>query len=176
MFKPEKGMHYPTITETQSIIRFQDCDPLQHLNNAKYFDYYFNGREDQVAKLYNFKFSEVFKQLNTIWVVYQHQIAYLRPAMVSEWVRIYSRVIHYDTDTVLTEYYMTDESGTELKNVLITTSKYIDIKYGRRTAHQPMIMDYLNLTAHENVPLEKYDFNERIKIIKRDILQKVATL
>ena len=34
----------PTELETRVQIRFQDCDPLQHLNNSKYFDYYFNAR------------------------------------------------------------------------------------------------------------------------------------
>ena len=39
---------YQIQTESKSIIRFQDCDPLRHLNNAKYFDYFFNAREEQV--------------------------------------------------------------------------------------------------------------------------------
>ena len=42
----------PAVLRSTAIIRFQDCDPLQHLNNAKYFDYFFNAREDQVPKLY----------------------------------------------------------------------------------------------------------------------------
>jgi len=41
---------YPKLTESRAIIRFQDCDPLRHLNNAKYFDYFYNAREDQVAQ------------------------------------------------------------------------------------------------------------------------------
>lgn len=176
MFKLEAGKVYPKMTDTRSIIRFQDCDPLQHLNNAKYFDYYFNGREDQVAKNYQFKFSEIFKEHNTIWVVYQHQIAYLRPAVVSEWVRIFSRIIHYDTDTILTEYFMTDESGSELKNVLITTSKYVDAKIGRRTSHQPTVMQYLEATAYANIPLESYDFNERIKVLKQETLMLKSSM
>ncbi len=33
---------YPKQTTSQSVIRFQDCDPMRHLNNAKYFDYFFH--------------------------------------------------------------------------------------------------------------------------------------
>ena len=176
MFHLDKGKEYPKHTESRSIIRFQDCDPLQHLNNSKYFDYYFNGREDQVATLYNFKYAEIFKQYKTIWVVYQHQIAYLRPAMVNEWVRIFSRIIHHSDDTIMTEFYMTDDSMSELKNVLVTTSKYIDVNTGRRISHFPFVSDFLDATSAENIPIEEYDFNKRIKTIKQELLQKYASL
>lgn len=176
MFKLNPNKEYKKVMQSRSIIRFQDCDPLNHLNNSKYFDYYFNAREDQVADLFDFKFSEVFQQYHSIWVVYQHQIAYLRPAGVNEWVQIYSRVIHFDADTLLTEYYMTDEDSTEVKNVLITTSKYIDSRTGRRTTHQPFMMDYLDATAYQNIDLATYDFQERIKVIKKEILEKKVTL
>jgi acyl-CoA thioester hydrolase len=81
----------PVEAESRVIIRFQDCDPLMHLNNSKYFDYFFNAREDQVSKLYGFSFEAMFRELRTSWVVYQHQIAYVRPARISEWVRITSQ-------------------------------------------------------------------------------------
>jgi acyl-CoA thioester hydrolase len=34
-------------------IRFQDCDPFNHLNNGRYVDYYINSREDQLLENYN---------------------------------------------------------------------------------------------------------------------------
>jgi acyl-CoA thioester hydrolase len=105
MFKRDPNRSYPTETESRTIIRFQDCDPLQHLNNAKYFDYYFNAREDQVAKLYDFSPGQLFSELKTSWVVYQHQIAYVRPAKVSDWIRIMSRLIYVNEDTTVTEYF-----------------------------------------------------------------------
>lgn len=40
MFENNKDRHYPKETESRVVVRFQDCDPLQHLNNAKYFDYF----------------------------------------------------------------------------------------------------------------------------------------
>ncbi|MFD0878196.1 hypothetical protein ACFQ1A_28770, partial [Massilia pinisoli] len=41
MFEKINEKELPKVTESKAIIRFQDCDPLQHLNNSKYFDYYF---------------------------------------------------------------------------------------------------------------------------------------
>lgn len=176
MFKLKPNTNYSKVTESRSLIRFQDCDPLNHLNNAKYFDYYFNAREDNVASQFDFKFSDIFQEYHSIWVVYQHQIAYLRPAQVNEWVKIYSRIIHHDADTIMTEYYMTDDEGGEVKNVLVTTSKYIDVRTGRRTTHQNFVNDYLQATAFDNISLEGYDFQDRLKVIKKEMLLKKATL
>jgi len=59
MLPPDPNKSYPKETETASVIRFQDCDPLGHLNNAKYFDYFFNAREDQVSKIYGYNPGEI---------------------------------------------------------------------------------------------------------------------
>ncbi|WP_128543771.1 acyl-CoA thioesterase [Larkinella soli] len=160
---------YPTETESRVMIRFQDCDPLQHLNNSKYFDYYFNAREDQVAKLYNFSLLQLFREYNTSWVVYQHQIAYVRPAMVSEWIRIRSRLIYCNEDTLVTEYYMTDDGGKQLKNVLWMTSKYVSVLTGKRIPHSPEVMDFLNTICVRDVDFHNLSFNERIKQIKKAV-------
>ena len=162
---------YPKRTESKSIIRFQDCDPLNHLNNAKYFDYYFNSREDQQALLYGFKSDYSFKTYNHSWVVYQHQIAYIRPANVSEWVTILSSIIYYDETTKVVEYVMTDEHKKELKNVMWTTSKYISVATGKLTPHHPEIMEYLQATAIDGVDFQGLTFNQRIKQIKEELLK-----
>ncbi|MFN8353017.1 MAG: acyl-CoA thioesterase [Spirosomataceae bacterium] len=164
---PDKS--YPKKTESKSIIRFQDCDPLNHLNNAKYFDYYFNSREDQQALLYGLRADYSFRTYNASWVVYQHQIAYIRPANVSEWVTIQSSVIYFDDTTKVTEYVMTDEPKTQLKNVLWTISKYISVETGRVIPHHPELMDYLNAIALKGVDYQNLTFNQRIKQIKQEL-------
>ena len=175
MFKRDPNRIYPTETESRAIIRFQDCDPLQHLNNSKYFDYYFNAREDQVAKLYDFNPGQLFREFKTSWVVYQHQIAYVRPALVSEWVRIMSRVIFYDEDTLVTEFYMTDDAKSQLKNVLWMTSKYVSVETGKRISHHPAVMELLDTIVVPNVDFVSLQFNERIRHIKQQ-LQPVASI
>lgn len=171
-FKRDTQRDYPKEPTSRVVVRFQDCDPLQHLNNAKYFDYYFNAREDQVAKLYEFNFGRLFAELGQSWVVYQHQIAYIRPAMVSEWLRITSRLIYFNQDTIVTEYFMTDDEGTQLKNVLWVTSKYIDVKSGKRIPHHATIMEYLEAICLPNVDFHNWNFNERIHEIKYTLKNK----
>ncbi len=165
-FDPQKS--YEPTTRSRSLIRFQDCDPLCHLNNAKYFDYYFNAREDQVPKLYGFTQSELYSQFQATWVVYNHQIAYVRPAGMGEWVRIFSRVIWHDEKTVLVEYFMTDDAEKQLKNVLWSTLRYVDFQ-GVAKEHPELITQYLSAVCLPDFDITATDFQQRIKAIKKEI-------
>jgi acyl-CoA thioester hydrolase len=162
----------PVEAESRVIVRFQDCDPLMHLNNAKYLEYFFNAREDQVSKLYGFSFEAMFRELRTSWVIYQHQIAYVRPARISEWTRITSRVIHYNEDTMVTEYFMTNDARTELKTLLWSTSKHISVETGKRVPHNEEIMSYLAATCAPDIDFPHLPFNDRIHQIKYALSQK----
>ncbi|BDD04854.1 acyl-CoA thioesterase [Aureibacter tunicatorum] len=158
------------ITESKSIIRFQDCDPFAHLNNAKYLDYFFNAREDQVPKLYGFNIADIFQEFKAAWVVYQHHIAYVKPAMFGEWVNIYSRIVNYDENTVVVEYYMTDEKGKDLKCLLWTTFKFVELKTGKKSTHPDKVENFLkkvyyNIGFTEN-PI---NINDRVKEIKNEL-------
>jgi len=169
MFEYNPDKHYPKETESRVVIRFQDCDPLQHLNNAKYFDYFFNAREDQVPKLYGLEMIDLIKKYKAAWVVYNHNISYVRPARVGEWVRIMSRILWYDHNTVVVEYYMTDDSKKELKTVLWTTMKYVTVKEGTSTEHSGAVLDFLKATS-ENLDLSSMTIYERVKTLKHKML------
>lgn len=173
MFEFDPNKKYQKTTKTSSLIRFQDCDPLRHLNNAKYFDYYFNAREDQVPKLYGIKQSVIFSEYNAVWVVYNHQIAYLRPAGMGEWVKIFSRIIWHNHNTVLIEYFMTDDEETQLKNVLWSTLRYVS-NTGNSTEHPEKITQYLDAVCIRDFDIEATDFQERIKQIKLEIANKMS--
>lgn len=172
MFLIDKNKAYPKVTESKSIIRFQDCDPLRHLNNAKYFDYFFNAREDQVAKIYQLRPADFFFDYKANWVVYHHQISYLRPANVGEWVVIRSALIFFSEDTIVTEFYMLNEEKDTLKAVLWTTSKFVDGTTGKRTPHPQPITDYLNAILISGIDFQKITFFERIKQIKNALTQE----
>lgn len=167
-YNPEK--HYPTETESRVVIRFQDCDPLQHLNNAKYFDYFFNAREDQVPKLYGLEMIDMIKKYKAAWVVYNHNISYVRPARVGEWVRIMSRLLWYNHNTVVLEYYMTDDSKSELKTVLWTTMRYVTVKEGISTDHEGAVLDFLKATS-ENLDISNMSIGDRVRALKKRLIE-----
>ncbi|PSL07438.1 acyl-CoA thioesterase [Cecembia rubra] len=167
-YNPEK--HYSKETESRVVIRFQDCDPLQHLNNAKYFDYFFNAREDQVPKLYGLEMIDMIHKYKAAWVVYNHNISYVRPARVGEWVRIMSRLLWFNHNTVVLEYYMTDDSKKELKTVLWTTMRYVTIKEGKSTEHSGAVLDFLKATS-ENLDISNMTITDRVKSLKQKLLE-----
>lgn len=171
MFEYNPDKHYPSQTESRTVIRFQDCDPLQHLNNAKYFDYFFNSREDQVPKLYGVEMMDFIRKYKAAWVIYNHNISYVKPAKVGEWVRIMSRVLWFNENTVVLEYYMTDDSEKELKTLLWTTMRYVDISNGKSTDHTGSILDFLKATS-ENVNIKDMLITERVKFLKAKLSEK----
>lgn len=170
MFQYDPSREYPKETESKAVIRFQDCDPLQHLNNAKYFDYFFNAREDQVPRLYNLDPSEIFVRYKQSWVVYNHQIAYIRPAMMGEWVTIVSRILWYDNQNVLLEYVMFNRDKSQLKTVLWSTLRYIDVMKAKSTDHPKVIADYLKAACVEDFDHNSVSFNQRIKQLKTTLI------
>ena len=169
MFKYDPTINYPKETESKVVIRFQDCDPLRHLNNAKYFDYFFNAREDQVPKLYGLEIRDFIEAYQAVWVVYNHHIAYMRSAMLGEWVRIMSRVVWFDTDTLVVEYYMTDEIKSHLKTLLWTTFKYVSLESGRSVNHSEEVITYLKAVQYPDVEYNPLQFEGRLKVVKGQI-------
>jgi len=168
MIKLDEHKDYPKLTESLVMIRFQDCDPLQHLNNAKYFDYYYNARDDQVAKLYDFRMSALYEQFESIWVVYNHQIAYLKSAMMGTWVGVFSRIIWHNENTVLVEYFMTDEARTHLKNILWTTLRFVKFG-GKATMHPEPLMAFLTKITVPGINYSSAGFQKRIKEVKAEV-------
>ncbi len=121
--------------ESTAYIRFQDCDPFQHLNNARYVDYFMNAREDQLARYYNFRIFDVARERQEGWVVTKSQLAYLFPAVMQEQVLIRTHLIQM-TDTVLVvEGLMFDEEGKRLKSVSWIEFTFVSMQTGRTTKH-----------------------------------------
>ncbi|WP_268124265.1 acyl-CoA thioesterase [Roseivirga pacifica] len=169
MFFIDPTKEYAKQTESRVVVRFQDCDPLNHLNNAKYFDYFFNAREDQVPKLYGVELKDLIKQFDAVWVVYNHHIAYLRSAMVGEWVKIVTRLIWYNEDTVVLEYLMMDDEKSHLKTLMWTTMKYVGLKTGKTVAHSEPILEYLEATKYGDVDYHAHEFDNRVKKVKEQV-------
>lgn len=139
-------------------MRFQDCDPFNHLNNSKYIDYFVNAREDQILEHYKL---DVFAQVNTIgksWVVTAHQIAYIKPAFLNEEIIIISQLTGFSNSTLRVEMKMFNKSKTVLKAVLWTTFAYFNINNKTKALHSDelnsLFKDILN-------PIEDQSFERR---------------
>lgn len=128
------------ILESNTKIRFQDCDPFNHLNNSKYIDYFINAREDQVFDSYGIDIYMHSVTEGKSWVVNSNQIVYLKPAFLMEEVLIQSQLIDFDETSLLVEMKMWNKDKTSLKSVFWSRFVYIDLKTQKRTSHPEGLM------------------------------------
>ncbi len=159
------------ILKSKAKIRFQDCDPFNHLNNSKYIDYFINHREDQILEHYNL---DVFKQIQTngtSWLVTSNQIAYLQPARLMETVVMESKLINFTPKSLTVEMKMWNENEQKLKSIFWVTFMYFDIKTQKSSKHTT---DLMALFEKIKMPIIQKTFEERTQHIIR--LQKQSKL
>jgi YbgC/YbaW family acyl-CoA thioester hydrolase len=121
-------------------IRFQDCDPFGHLNNARYIDYFINAREEHLALHYGLDIYTRQKQLKENWLITKHQIAYVAPVVFREEVLVTTCLLAFTEDSVRMEGTMWDSDGKLLKSVLRTEFKYFSFATRRVAKHPADIM------------------------------------
>jgi YbgC/YbaW family acyl-CoA thioester hydrolase len=130
----------PTKLSSTYTIRFNDCDPFGHLNNARYIDYLLNAREDHLKEYYQIDLLQ-FVAKGFAWVVSNHEIQYIRPANYNERVAIQSEMIEVGESHLLVEMLMLDEKAENLKAILWTKFTCINIKTGKRELHSAEFVD-----------------------------------
>jgi thioesterase-3 len=79
-----------------------------------------------------------------------------------------SRLLWYNHNTIVVEYYMTDDTQKELKTVLWTTMRYVTVKEGASTDHEGAVLEFLKATS-ENLDISSMTISERVKIIKSEL-------
>ncbi|MBC3757430.1 acyl-CoA thioesterase [Hyunsoonleella sp. SJ7] len=153
------------VIESKKLIRFQDCDPFNHLNNGKYFDYFMNAREDHLRKHYNFDIYKHALKTGESWLVTNSQIAYLSPAFLMEEVVIQSKFLEWNPKDILVEMQMWNNEKTKLKSLLWTRFAHFNLRTQQSIAHSSYINEVFGITG---LPFEKHSsFNQRIKDVKK---------
>lgn len=155
----------PKDLESTHFIRFQDCDPFGHLNNARYVNYFMNAREDQIARFYNFNIFGVAQEQNKNWVVTRNQIAYLAPAGVMEEVRIITRLIQASETTLVVEGVMIDKAAKRVKAVSWMAFTFISLENGRPARHPEEMMELFEAVVIDESETNN-GFEERVKALK----------
>jgi YbgC/YbaW family acyl-CoA thioester hydrolase len=151
--------------ESKSLIRFPDCDPFNHLNNSRYLDYFINAREDHLMKFHHFNIYELARQKWISWVISKNQIAYLKPALLMEWVSIQSTLVKMEESDILVEMTMWDEHKSILKSFLWTNFVHFNLRTQRREVHSKELMEVFQpycISLPDNI-----NFEQRLEQIKR---------
>ncbi len=160
----------PKVVESKTKIRFQDCDPFNHLNNGNYTDYFMNHREDALLENYNLDIYKIAKKEGKSWVSNSNQIAYLKPVFLMETVIIESQLIHFNDSEILAEMRMFNENKSQLKSVIWCGFVHYNLLAQKRETHTKELM---RLFKNINNPLESKTFEERINELKSNLLIKI---
>ncbi|HUR64743.1 MAG TPA: thioesterase family protein [Chitinophagaceae bacterium] len=142
-------------------VRFSDCDPFRHLNNARYIDYLLNAREDHLKTYYDMDLASFYKK-GVGWVVMQHEISYLRPAALNEKICIRSGLLETSAEHLHVEMLMLDEKGSHLKALMHTTFIPINLNTGKKEPHSAEFMDFINDKLLPGIEAGKFSTRERI--------------
>ncbi len=153
-----KSKKMEKILSSVSKIRFQDCDPFNHLNNAKYLDYFMNAREDQILENYQLDVFGIAQKEGRGWLVTSNQISYLRPAFTMETVLIDSQLIRFTEKSLLVEMRMWDADRRKLKSLLWANFVHFDFKSTASINHPAAFQDFCNAIV---LPVEQASFEER---------------
>ena len=154
----------PKVLESKAKIRFQDCDPFNHLNNAAYLNYFMNAREDQLIDSYGIDIYEMARKEGKSWGGGDNQISYLRPAFLMEDVIIESRLLNYDTSKLKVELRMLNANKTEIKAIMWSTFVHFNLVQQKKEVHSD---DFMNLFKTVINPVDEKVFEERIQSFKR---------
>ncbi|PIF34214.1 acyl-CoA thioester hydrolase [Flavobacterium sp. 9] len=146
------------VLKTKRKVRFQDCDPFNHLNNSKYLEYFLNTREDQIAEHYDLDVFKYMHKTGLSWVVASNQISYIKPAFTMETVLIESQLIQYSENLLLVEMKMWNENETELKAILWIKFIPYNVQTKKAANHSE---DLMKLFQSVVVPVNQSVFENR---------------
>lgn len=147
-------------------IRFQDCDPFNHLNNSRYIDYFLNSREEQILEHYKLDVANLMNVSKIGWVVASNQISYILPVAVGETVSVRSQLIRFSERKLTVEMTMWNEAETQLKAILWVQFIHIDIGAKTVLKHSDEMMALFQIIA---APVDQTIFEDRQGAIIRSI-------
>ncbi|MBZ0280620.1 MAG: acyl-CoA thioesterase [Anaerolineae bacterium] len=160
--------------ESTVVIRFQDCDPFQHLNNARYIDYFMNAREDHLKHYYDFRIFDVFEQTGHAWVVTKNQIAYLAPAVMLEAVVIQTQLIQMTENILVVEGLMLDKARQRLKSVAWIEFAFVSLLNGKPAKHPDEFMDRFQPVRVDGI-FDPDGFSARVNALKSAYRRQAAS-
>jgi len=155
------------VLESRTKVRFQDCDPFNHLNNAAYLNYFMNAREDQLIDNYGIDIYKMARKEGKSWVVGSNQIAYLKPAFLMEAIVIQSQLLQFGDSHLLVELRMLNLDKTEIKAIMWSTFVHFNLPQQKRETHSDVFMELFKNVVN---PVTAPSFEQRVSAVKKQNL------
>lgn len=150
------------VCSSEATVRFQDSDPFNHLNNAKYIDYFMNAREDHLIENYGIDPYQIAQDEGVGWVVASNKISYFSPALTMEKVQIETQLINFNAQHLFVEGRMYNADKSILKSVIWMHFIHLDLATQKSISHKPSMVDLLNQVV---APVHEKTFDERSRAL-----------
>ncbi len=151
-------------------VRFHDCDPFGHLNNARFIDYMISARQDHLKERYDFDFADYYKR-GFGWVISNHEIQYLKPALFDESIAIQSFLLEVEHDSLFVEIVMYNHEQTHIKAVLRSKLIYVNLKTGKKESHTPEFLAWAK-TLQDQEAAQATTLQSRVKTLLEGLRSK----
>ncbi|MFT4849117.1 MAG: YbgC/YbaW family acyl-CoA thioester hydrolase [Sediminicola sp.] len=158
---------FKNVLESKTKVRFQDCDPFNHLNNAAYLNYFMNAREDQLIENYGIDIYKMGRKEGKSWVVGSNQIAYFKPAFLMEDIVIQSQLLQFGDSHLLVELRMFNSDKTAVKAIMWSTFVHFNLVQQKREIHSEEFMELFKNVVN---PVIEPSFEQRVSAIKKQKL------
>lgn len=158
----------PKVLESKAKIRFQDCDPFNHLNNGSYLNYFMNHREDVIMENYDLDIFKMASKTGLSWVSSSNQIAYLKPALLMETIVLESQLIGFNDSELKVEMRMYNSNKTQLKAILWASFVHFNLLKQKREYHTEAL---IQLFTEVHSPVSITDFEGRLIQLKSDLIE-----
>jgi len=155
------------IISSTTKVRFQDCDPFNHLNNGEYIDYMMNAREDQIQDHYGLNLFELANKDGIGWVVATNQISYIQSATIMEELLLDSQLVGFSSKHLDVEIRMWDKNQTQLKAFMWTKFVHVNIRNQQVGKHPQHLMDLFQAVV---LPVKETAFDERNQFLRTNVL------
>lgn len=109
------------------------------------------------------------------WVVGSFQIQYLIPALLNEEVAIESTLVQHSATALWVEAIMYDGKREKVKALAWMKFTYVDIKTGRKTAHEEDFIALMEAILIKDHPALTQSFEERGLTLKGLNMQQTGT-
>lgn len=114
---------------TDITVRWADCDPMGHVNNAVYITYMEQARIAFFRNFFELKDGDRIKPEHFQFVIAENSCRYLKPAFIEQVLTVSIKVTEVKNSSFVFEYEMMDKVTGEL----IATGRSVQVWYDYQT-------------------------------------------
>ena len=111
-------------SETQIRIRFADCDPMGHVNNAVYFTYMEQARVELFKKVFTLKEGPI-KPEHFPFIIAEISCQFLKPSLFDQTLNVSAEIVEIKNSSFIILYESTDARSGEV----VSTGRSVQVWY-----------------------------------------------